>query len=253
MAITAPDGNRTRYLELLKNILINFIYLEYDPSLLVVDANESPEVRRGLGRDWPKMALTMVGKVRLDNLQYCIEDILARKVPGDFVETGIWRGGSVILMRAVLEAYQVRDRIVWAADSFCGLPPPDTERFPADAGDPHSTFEYLRVPLETVKSNFNKFGLLDDQTRFVEGFFDETLPGIPVENLALLRLDGDMYGSTYVALESLYPKLSPGGFVIIDDYGVLPRCAAAVDDYRRANNIDQAMVEVDWSARFWIK
>lgn len=247
------DHNRTRYLELLKSILINSIYLEYDQPQLVVDPAEPAEQRRHLGRDWPTMALSMIGRVRLDNLQYCIEDILARKVPGDLMETGIWRGGGVILMRAVLQAYEISDRVVWAADSFCGLPPPNVEKFPADEGDPHHTFDYLRVPLETVKANFRKFGLLDNQVRFIQGFFSESLPNAPVEKLALLRLDGDMYEATYVALENLYPKLSPGGIVILDDYGVLPRSAKAVDDYRFANDITQPMVEIDWSGRFWIK
>lgn len=247
------DHNRTRYLELLKSILINSIYLEYDQPQLVVDPAEAAAQRRHLGRDWPTMALSMIGQVRLDNLQYCIEDILARNVPGDLMETGIWRGGGVILMRAVLQAYEVTDRVVWAADSFCGLPPPNVEKFPADEGDPHHTFDYLRVPLETVKANFRKFGLLDDQVRFIQGFFSESLPNAPVEKLALLRLDGDMYEATYVALENLYSKLSTGGIVILDDYGVLPRSAKAVDDYRFANDIQQPMVEIDWSGRFWIK
>src|ERR1017187_2662661 len=108
--------NRKRYLELLKNILINTIYLEYDPSLLIIDPKESPAERRHLGRDWPTMAMSMVGMVRLDNLQFCIEDVIARGVPGDLIETGVWRGGSVILMRAVLAAHGVLDRTVWAAD-----------------------------------------------------------------------------------------------------------------------------------------
>jgi O-methyltransferase len=245
--------NRSRYLDLLKKILINTIYLEHDPSLLVVDANESPEDRRSLGRDWPTMALSMVGMTRLNHLQSCIEDVISRGVPGDLIETGVWRGGATILMRAVLAASDVSDRIVWAADSFCGLPPPNPERFPVDEGDPHHTFGYLSVSLETVRANFEKFGLLDDQVRFVEGFFSDTLPTLPAECFSVLRLDGDMYESTWVSLENLYPRLSQGGYVIIDDYGVLPRCAAAVEDYRFQAGITTPMHEVDWSARYWIK
>lgn len=247
------DSNRHRYLDLLKKILINTIYLEYDSPLLVVDANESAPERRHLGRDWPTMALSMIGMVRLDNLQFCIEDVIARGVPGDLIETGVWRGGATILMRAVLEAHAIKDRVVWAADSFCGLPPPDPAKYPVDEGDPHHTFDYLRVGLDAVRANFEKFCLLDDRVRFVEGFFSNTLPRIPADRFAVLRLDGDMYESTYVALENLYPKLSPGGYVIIDDYGVLPGCAAAVEDYRQHAKIDVPMLEVDWSARYWMK
>ena len=253
MTAPARDRNRSRYLDLLKSILINSIYLEYDQPQLTIDPSEPSEERRRLGRDWPTMALSMVGRVRLDHLQYCIEDLLARNVPGDLMETGIWRGGSVIFMRAVLEAYEVHDRVVWAADSFCGLPPPNVEKFPADEGDPHYTFDYLRVPLETVQANFRKFGLLDNQVRFIEGFFSETLPKAPIEKLALLRLDGDMYEATYVALENLYPKLSPGGIVILDDYGVLPRSAKAAEDFRAKYKIEQPLLEIDWSGRFWMK
>lgn len=245
--------NRQRYLNLLKDVLINKIYLEHDPTQLIIDPQESPEQRRHLGRDWPTMAMSMVGRVRLDNLQDCIEDVISRRVPGDFIETGVWRGGCTILMRAVLASYDITDRVVWAADSFCGLPPPRPDIFPADEGDPHHTFDYLRVDVNSVRRNFEKFGLLDEQVRFVEGFFSETLPAIAAQQFAVLRLDGDMYESTYVALENLYPKLAPGGYVIIDDYGVLPRCAAAVETYRAATGITEPLIEVDWSARYWMK
>ncbi len=253
LPVHAKDTNRQRYLDLLKNVLINTIYLEYDSPLLIIDPDESVSDRRHLGRDWPTMALSMIGRVRLDNLQFCIEDVIARNIPGDLIETGVWRGGATILMRAVLAAHEVRDRMVWAADSFCGLPLPDPEKYPVDKDDPHHTFDYLRVGLEAVRANFNKFGLLDDQVRFVEGFFSDTLPNLRSESFAVLRLDGDMYESTYVALENLYPSLSPGGYAIIDDYGVLPGCAAAVEDYRRDAAISAPMFEVDWSARYWMK
>lgn len=82
-------------------------------------------------------AETMIGFKRLDNLQHCITDVLRRRVPGDLIETGVWRGGVTIFMRAMLKVYGDTERIVWVADSFQGLPKPDPARYPADAGDRH--------------------------------------------------------------------------------------------------------------------
>jgi O-methyltransferase len=209
------------------------------------------EATRAEGRDWPAEAETMAGLRRLDNLQWCVTDVLRRGVPGDLIETGAWRGGATILMRAVLKAYGDPDRQVWVADSFQGLPKPDPERWPADAGDEHWTWEQLAVPIEEVRDNFARYGLLDERVRFLAGWFEDTLPAAPIERLAVLRLDGDMYGSTMQALEALYPKLSPGGYVIVDDYGAIAQCKEAVTDYRAANGITEPMEWVDWTGVWW--
>lgn len=203
------------------------------------------------GGDWPSDAETMIGTLRLDNLQECVTTVVGDGVPGDLMETGVWRGGASIFMRGVLKAYGVTDRVVWAADSFQGLPPPDAERFPDDAGDIFSGYGALAVSVDDVKANFDRYGLLDDQVRFLPGWFRDTLPDAPVERLAVLRLDGDMYESTIVALEALYPKLSPGGFLIVDDYGAVPACKAAVDKYRADNDIEEPIETIDWGGVFW--
>jgi O-methyltransferase len=166
---------------------------------------------REIGVDWPCFGYTMIGLRRLDNLQFCVEDVLERNVPGDLIETGVWRGGSVILMRAILKIHGVEDRIVRAADSFEGMPVPDAKTYPADAGADLSDFEILRASLEQVQANFSRFGLLDDQVRLLRGWFRETFPSAPIERLAILRLDGDLYESTLVALNALYPRVSLGG------------------------------------------
>ncbi|HET6748757.1 MAG TPA: TylF/MycF family methyltransferase [Actinomycetes bacterium] len=206
---------------------------------------------RAEGRDWPAEAESMAGLRRLDNLQDLVTDVLRRGVPGDLIETGAWRGGATILMRAVLEAYGDPDRRVWVADSFQGLPRPDPGRWPAEAGDEHWTREQLAVPLEQVQANFARYGLLDDRVRFLAGWFKDTLPDAPIERLAVLRLDGDMYGSTMEALEALYPKLSVGGYVIVDDYGAIPQCKEAVTDFRTAHGITDPMEWVDWTGVWW--
>jgi len=193
----------------------------------------------------------MIGLARLDNLQYCVEDVVRNDVPGDLIEAGVWRGGASIFMRAILKAHGVTDRVVWVADSFSGLPPPNPDKYPADRGDIHHTVDLLKVPLEEVRSNFAKYDLLDDGVRFLKGWFSETLPSAPISKLAVLRVDADMYQSTMDALTSMYPKLSNGGYVVIDDYGALGQCKAAVDDFRDANAIKDAIRKADWTGIFW--
>jgi O-methyltransferase len=209
--------------------------------------------KRMEGRDWPAEAETMIGMKRLDNLEQCIRSVLERDVPGDFIETGVWRGGSCILMRAVLKAFGDDNRIVWAADSFEGIPSPDP-RYPLDGGSTfHEYSDILGVSLEQVQENFRRYGMLDDQVRFLKGLFKDTLPTAPIRELAILRLDGDLYSSTIDALTSLYPKLSPGGFVIVDDYGDLQGCRQAVTDYREKHGICEPIVKIDWTGVFWEK
>lgn len=206
---------------------------------------------RAEGRDWPVGAETMIGLRRLDNLEHCVRGVVAGDVPGDLIETGVWRGGASIFMRAVLKALGDTTRTVWAADSFRGLPRPNAAAYPADEGESSWRRYELAVGLETVKANFAKYGLLDDQVRFLAGWFSDTLPTAPIERLAVLRLDGDLYESTIVALRALYPKLSRGGYVIVDDWGAVPACKQAVADYRAEAGIDEPIHEIDWTGVYW--
>ena len=202
------------------------------------------------GRDWPLEAETMVGLKRLENLQHCVTSVIRNGVPGDLIETGVWRGGSSIFMRAVLKAYGDYSRMVWLADSFRGLPQPDPARYPVDQGDTLWTYKELAISLEEVKANFSRYGLLDDQVAFLPGWFRDTLPGAPINQLAVLRLDGDLYESTMDALTALYHKVSPGGFVIVDDFG-LPTCRAAIEDFRQVRGITDPIHQIDWTGVFW--
>ena len=220
--------------------------------LEIVKRRRYDKSEREEGRIWPSYADTMVGLLRLNNIQHCVETVLREGVPGDLIETGVWRGGSCIFMRGILAAHNDTTRRVFVADSFEGLPVPDAEKHPADAGDSHHTHPFLAVSLETVKRNFERYRLLDDQVVFLKGWFKDTLPTAPVQKLAVLRLDGDMYSSTMDALNNLYPKLQPEGFCIIDDYS-LPNCKAAVDEYRHTHGIDAEVVEIDWTSRYWRK
>lgn len=226
------------YLDLVKRCLMNYIYQE----------SEAPHK---LPFNWPAFAHTMLGIERLNNVQFCTERALADGVPGDLAETGVWRGGTTILMRAVLRAHAITDRRVWVIDSFEGLPPPDPEKYPADRGLNLNEYTELAISLEQVRTNFERYGLLDDQVRFLKGWFRDTLPTAPVDRLAVLRLDGDLYESTMDALVHLYPKLSPGGYCIIDDYGLITACRRAVEDYRARHGIAEPIHVVDGTAVYW--
>lgn len=206
--------------------------------------------KRSQGLDWPADAETMIGSRRMENVQELASAVVEDGIPGDLVECGVWRGGASILMRAVLAAYGDTERVIWAADSFHGLPEPDAERFPADAGDQHHTFDALAVSRADVEANFARYGLLDDRVRFLEGWFSDTLPSAPIEQVALLRADGDMYGSTIDILSALHHKVVPGGFVIIDDFGLDP-CRRAVHDFRAAHGIEDEIVQIDVTGVYW--
>lgn len=230
------------YLDLMKIALTDLNHLE---------STADPEIRI-IGRDWPDNADTMIGLIRLNNIEYCISEILKNNIEGDLIETGVWRGGAVIFMQAMLKAFDVKGRNVWVADSFEGLPKPNETLYPADKGDDHHTIAYLSVPLETVIYNFKKYHLLDDNVKFLKGWFKDTLSTTEVKKLALLRLDGDMYESTMDTLTNLYPKLSIGGYIIVDDW-VLSGCKKAIEDYRMQHNITEEMVNIDWAGVYWKK
>jgi O-methyltransferase len=240
------------YLDLLKRCLTRSLFPErtsFDPA--VRERVPFDPQQRAEGRDWPDEAETMIGLRRLDSLQDCVIAVIRESIPGDLIETGVWRGGATIFMRGVLKANGDQSRLVWVADSFQGLPEPDVDRYPIDRGyGQGGTHDALAVTLDEVKANFARYGLLDDRVRFLPGWFRETLPTAPLDRLAVLRLDGDMYESTMVALTALYPKVSPGGYVIVDDYK-LARGRAAVDDFRVEHGIDEPIQQIDWTGIFW--
>ena len=272
MSATASAVLRDRYVDLLMGCLTRELFL--DEEAHDVDLSEWPgdvdELRGTLrangwrltrrggdaetrddGNDWPPAAETMVGRRRLADVRQCVDSVLADGVAGDFIETGVWRGGVTILMRGMLEAWGDTERRVWVADSFQGLPAPDAEAFPQDVGHDMSGVPTLAVSADQVRTNFDRYGLLDDQVQFLEGWFRDTLATAPIEQLAVLRLDGDMYESTMDALEALYPKLSVGGYVIVDDYGAWEPCRQACTDYRERHGITDEIVSIDWTGVHW--
>lgn len=208
--------------------------------------------KREAGRDWPVVGHSMIGMHRMQNLIDLTIRVLDEGIPGDVIETGVWRGGASALMRGLIKAWGDTDRRVFVADSFEGLPPPDP-RYPADSGSRLHTRGRLAVSLEQVQKTFQSYGLLDDQVVFVKGWFKDTLHLIETKQFSLIRLDGDMYESTIQAIEALYPRLAAGGFIIVDDYGGIKACAKAINDYRDAHCIDDEIVEIDHTGIWWQK
>ncbi|MFU2008998.1 TylF/MycF family methyltransferase [Bacillus pseudomycoides] len=253
------ERGREMYLELLKKTILFEIWQEYEQDLVsdlqkypVKNRAVDPEKHR-MGEIWPKFAHSMIGHVRMDNLQMCMETVLKDNIEGDFIETGVWRGGSCIFMRGFLKVHEIENRKVWLADSFQGLPASNEEKYPSDRLlNWLHTIDYLCVSLEEVQNNFRKYDLLDENVRFLKGWFKDTLPTAPIEKLAILRLDGDLYESTMDSLTNLYNKVSDGGFIIVDDY-FLPPCKAAVTDFHRKCGIQASLVPIDNHSVYWRK
>ena len=242
MNLPSESKTYSLYLQLLESALLDEIYGSQVSESQHWNAgragNPATDAEVDDGNYWPERAHTMIGRKRLRNFREAIETTVREEIPGDILEAGVWRGGACIFARGVLKALGDQTRKVFVADSFEGLPKPD-DRYPADEGDQHWQIDYLQSSLDQVRKNFEAYDLLDDQVAFLEGFFEDTLPQAPIDALAVLRLDGDMYSSTIQVLDSLYTKVSPGGFVIIDDYNCLPNCQAAVDDFRAAHGVHQ--------------
>jgi O-methyltransferase len=245
---------RDLYLDLLKKSLTN-TFFEKEPNPADGEERYIPDFVQHYIRG---QAITMLPQVRLDNIRFCVEDALSNNVPGDLIETGVWRGGATIFMRGILRAHDADDRTVWVADSFEGLPTPDEKAYPLEAkahDGPVMTklFNHLAAGLDEVKNNFRAYGLLDDRVRFLKGWFKDTLPTAPIKQLAVMRLDGDYYESTRDALQSLYQHLSPGGYVIIDDYGqdTWTYCRKAVEDFRAEKGITEPLIQVDCTCHYW--
>jgi len=203
-----------------------------------------------------ELDLTMLPEKTLDNIEFAIRKVVAENIEGDFLEAGVLRGGAVIFAYYILKELGSNKK-VFAADSFEGLPKPNVEKYPQDLGDPHWRLPELRASLESVIDNFKLFGDIDKNVIFLRGWFRDTLTTPEIKKLSVLRLDGDMYESTWTTLEPLYPKLSSGGVCIIDDFGHV-RAKQAVLDYREKFKITDEIKIIDetpgaYPSAYWIK
>ena len=281
-AAEAPPPLRRRYLDLLKRALVNLVYAEDALRLdtaLFGELGTDQSARQRLLRDvryirgddyadlvaakrdgsvdrfWgARVAHTMIGLSGLENLERCAHRVFADGIPGDFLEAGVCHGGASIFLRALQVAYGEEDRVTWVADSFAGVPPSthevDREH---ELNLTEERFPWMAAGVEAVRDNFETYQLLTDRVRFLPGLFADTLPDAPVERLAILRIDGDLYESTRDALDALYDRVSDGGYVIVDDYGCLEPCRIAVDEFLAERGLDVEIDQVDWTRACWRK
>lgn len=272
------DRLRNRYLSLLKQALVNMIYPELELRIEHLELGAgglSGNVLQRYHRDIAesqaetfqrllaakrqglaplRFGHTMIGLFRLTNIERCAERVIADSIPGDFLEAGVCQGGAVIFMRALQVALGASERRTWVVDSFEGVPPSLADD---DAGyDLHleeGRQPWLACSEETVREHFRRYDLLDSNVRFLAGWIADTLPRAPIESLAILRIDVDLYSSTAQCLDLLYDRVSPGGFIIVDDYGLLDCCRDAVDDFRARRGVTEPMRWVDCSGIYWRK
>ena len=243
---------RTAYLDLLKLTLCDLagssttsVGAMPDGGVMARELHGGELRLRAAGMDWPLHGLTMVGLGRLDDLQACVETVVADGIEGDVIEAGTWRGGAAILARATLDTLG-DERTVWVADSFRGFPkgPDDDEELDLSA------FDFLAVSLEEVRESFARLGC-ERGVRFVPGFFEESLAALEGGRWAIVRLDADCYEATREALRRLYPGLALGGYLIVDDYGSFEGCRRAVDEFRSEHAIAEPIEKVDSTCVRW--
>lgn len=201
---------------------------------------------------------TMTSKERMFALYQSVRYISAKGIEGSFVECGVWRGGSIMLMAETLRRLGDPNRKFYLYDTFQGMTEPSDADVQFDgihASVRALEFEqgqWCNSSLEDVQNKLIQFQLADDQFNFVEGRVEETIPGVIPDRIALLRLDTDWYESTKHELEFLYPKLEMGGVMIIDDYGHWKGCQKAVDEFF-INKGPVLLNRIDYSGRLLIK
>jgi len=250
MQTAAPpvQFDRDAYVDLLKRSITNYHYLGQEASFEQFRCVSHYDMDQSEWKiDRSVQPTTLLRKGQLDLIEQAVVAIEAARVPGDYIEAGVWRGGVIILLRALLGAYDIADRKVFAADSFAGIPL--NTRAQNDPVDQWS--DRWVAGLDEVKRNIERFGMLDERVRFVPGFFADTLHMLATERFSLIRLDSDSYDSVETSLEHLYPRLSDGGIVIIDDWH-LPGCRMAVTDYRDYFGITDPIYEHDANA-YWTR
>jgi hypothetical protein len=256
MSEPSIDRLRSRYLDLVEKSVANAIHGESAFEMKLArwrNRLRHPYLTRRFTMAWPTRAQTMIGPRRLRNVRDLVERTIRENVIGDYIETGVWRGGACILIRAVLKAYDIDDRRVICADSFAGPPPPNPRKYREDRRDRLHRFDDLTISEQTVRDNFTRYDLLDQQVVFLKGLFKDTLPQLKDRRFALIRLDGDMYESTMDALTNLYDCVSDRGFVIIDDYGTLQNCRKAVHDFLDSRSLKVDLQTIDGCGVWWRK
>jgi hypothetical protein len=204
---------------------------------------------------------TMTTMSRMYALYKATEYVTKGHITGDIVECGVWRGGSSMLVALALQVYGVRDRNLYLYDTFDGMSQPtehDIDLFGQTARDQLDTSSkdanvWARASLDDVQANLSATAYPSEHIRFVEGKVETTIPLIAPERIAILRLDTDWYESTAHELHHLYPRLVPGGVLIIDDYGHWQGARKAVDEYFAQMDGVILLNRIDYTGRIGVK
>ena len=231
------DDAALAYLELLRRALIGTTSLFSEIQLNDCPNGSLPRNPRNGG------VLANAGYDRLINMQRLLDEVRIEHVKGDYVECGVWRGGISLFMSGYAKVYEQVDRKTWLFDSFEGVPVgnsierwKDANGVPLDSGWEESGD--LSVSLENVQRHFVQYDVDGPSNVFVQGWFSKTLPATDVQSIAVLIVDGDLYSSTYLVLQHLYHRVSIGGWVILDDWGV-DQSRQAVEDFRKQHGITE--------------
>ncbi|QDT15546.1 TylF/MycF/NovP-related O-methyltransferase [Alienimonas californiensis] len=207
---------------------------------------------------------TMTSPARVAALCDAVEYVQNHNLPGDFVECGVWRGGSVMAMLHVLKRRGELGRDVHLFDTFEGMSAPtDLDRDPdghtaaelleEEKADKAASANWAYCSQEDVERNVASVGYPAERLHFVRGKVEDTLPDAVPETISLLRLDTDWYESTKHELEHLFPRLVPGGVLILDDYGHWEGARRAVDEYLRDRGVRMFLQRVDYTGRLAVK
>lgn len=206
---------------------------------------------------------TMTSPERIVAVAEATRYVVANRIPGDIVECGVWRGGSMMAAALTLERLGQTDRDLYLFDTFAGMPEPGPEDVasPYDGYSPHKRWrrqvrlgrQWAGVPPEDVRERLESTGYPPERMHLAAGMVEDTLPAEAPDRIALLRLDTDWYGSTKHELEQLYPRLAEGGVLIVDDYGHYEGARRAVDEFFATVSEPVLLNRIDFSGRLVIK
>lgn len=202
---------------------------------------------------------TMTSPERIATLIDATTHLVRNGIPGDFVECGVWRGGSAMTMALTLQQYGISDRRLWLYDTFEGMSAPTAADVSHDGENAAAQLAtqakddarsiWCFASKEDVQHNVRSTGYPEARLSFVQGRVEDTIPHTAPDQIALLRLDTDWYESTKHELTHLYPRLAPGGVLIIDDYGYWQGARKAVDEYFAEHDTNIFFARVDSTAR----
>lgn len=196
---------------------------------------------------------SMTSLDRMYSLFKSVIYIVENDIQGDFVECGVWRGGSSMVIAKTLKMLNKQDRKIYLYDTFEGMPEPSLKDTKIrNSEDPKKIWEtekkkggWCAVSLEEVRKNLQTTNYTSENLIFIKGMVEDTIPKTSPEKIALLRLDTDFYNSTYHEFVNLYPKLEKGGVLIIDDYGSWKGSREATDQYFLEKNLHPLLHRVD--------